>query len=541
MQNISPERNVLDYFIAGKDVSELYDYIGREMIFTDYDEITKDNIRDVINNAFVIHMKNVAEEKYLFNYVAGDQDIKKREKEIRSEINERVVINIASRIKNFKVGYEYSNPVTYIKAGEVKALKSKLAKVIQRLFKNKKDESISDDERINALNEMLREQSKSSKDVLLADSFKSCGLGYRLILPNDNENELSLFKIAILNPTMAFVVYKNDAFREPMLGVTYSIMDDGTIKIGAWSKKNYFEIKRGGFGINDSCYPDFTVKPWVYGEIPVIEYTNERNILGRSFACFEMAIPILDELNTVNSDRANDIAQFVQSLLWFHNCELDDDQKKELADGNGLVVTKSTGNGKDAKITYLTQTLNQSEIQSYVDYMKEESQEIVGVPMFGISTGGSTGSATSMSNGYSEADTRALTSEQEFDQSEMRSIKVMLAIARHDKDKDDADIGSLRPSDIGIKHSRNKTYDLATKINAWATMVDRGADLLQATSIADFATDPQQFSADSEKMVNEIRLSKLNKQSENQTKPDSGKMMQDNSDQPDRSPYGELS
>lgn len=529
------------YFIARKDVSELYDYIGREMIFTDYDEITKDNILDVINKAFPIHIRNVTEEKYLFNYVAGDQDIKKREKEIRSEINERVVINIASRIKNFKVGYEYSNPVTYIKAGEVKALKSKLARIIQRLFKNKKDESISDDERINALNEMLREQSKSSKDVLLADSFKSCGLGYRLILPNDNENELSLFKIAILNPTMAFVVYKNDAFREPMLGVSYSIMDDGSIRLGAWSKKNYFEIKRGGFGLTDSCYPDFTVKPWVYGEIPVIEYANERNILGRSFACFEMAIPILDELNTVNSDRANDIAQFVQSLLWFHNCELDEDQKKKLADGNGLVVTKSTGNGKDAKITYLTQTLNQSEIQSYVDYLKEESQEIAGVPMFGISTGGSTGSATSMSNGYSEADTRALTSEQEFDQSEMRSIKVMLAIARHDKDKDDADIGSLRPSDIGIKHSRNKTYDLATKINAWATMVDRGADLLQATSIADFATDPQQFTADSEKMVNEIRTSKLNKQGENQEKPDSGKMMQDNSDQPGRSPYGELS
>ena len=519
----------------------MYDYIGREMIFTDYDEITKDNILDVINKAFPIHMRNVTEEKYLFNYVSGDQDIKKREKEIRSEINERVVINIASRIKNFKVGYEYSNPVTYIKAGEVKALKSKLARIIQRLFKNKKDESISDDERINALNEMLREQSKSSKDVLLADSFKSCGLGYRLILPNDNENELSLFKIAILNPTMAFVVYKNDAFREPMLGVSYSIMDDGSVKIGAWSKKNYFEIKRGGFGLTDSCYPDFTVKPWVYGEIPVIEYANERNILGRSFACFEMAIPILDELNTVNSDRANDIAQFVQSLLWFHNCELDEDQKKQIADGNGLVVTKSTGNGKDAKITYLTQTLNQSEIQSYVDYLKEESQEIAGVPMFGISTGGSTGSATSMSNGYSEADTRALTSEQEFDQAEMRSIKVMLAIARHDKDKDDADIGSLRPSDIGIKHSRNKTYDLATKINAWATMVDRGADLLQATSIADFATDPQQFTADSEKMVNEIRLSKLNKQGENQEKPDSGKMMQDNSDQPGRSPYGELS
>jgi SPP1 family phage portal protein len=282
--------------------------------------------------------------------------------------------------------------------------------------------------------------------------------------------------------------------------------------------------------------------PWVYGEIPVIEYANERNIQGRSFACFENVIPIFDELNVVNSDRANDISQFVQSLLWFHNCDIDEDGKQKLVDGNGLIVTRSTGDGRDAKITYLTQTLNQSEIQSYVDYLKEESQEISGVPMFGISTGGSTGSATSMSNGYSEADTRAQTSEQEFDQAEMRSIKVILAIARHDKNKDDADIGSLRASDVGIKHSRNKTYDLATKVNAWATMIDRGADLLHATTIAGFATDPQQFSADSKEMVEKIRGDKVKTSTngEQETRPDASKTMQDASDQPQRSPFGEI-
>jgi SPP1 family phage portal protein len=421
----------------------------------------------------------------------------------------------------------------------VKALKGKLTKIIERIFK--KDNNIKDNDRITALNEMMREQNKASKDVLLADSFKSCGLGYRLILPNDNENELSIFKMTILNPTMAFVVYKNDAFREPMLGVSYSIMRNGTIKIGAWSKKNYFEIIRG-VGLTAHSEPNFKMTPWVYGEIPVIEYANERNIQGRSFACFENVIPIFDELNVVNSDRANDISQFVQSLLWFHNCDIDEDGKQKLVDGNGLIVTRSTGDGRDAKITYLTQTLNQSEIQSYVDYLKEESQEISGVPMFGISTGGSTGSATSMSNGYSEADTRAQTSEQEFDQAEMRSIKVILAIARHDKNKDDADIGSLRASDVGIKHSRNKTYDLATKVNAWATMIDRGADLLHATTIAGFATDPQQFSADSKEMVEKIRGDKVKTSTngEQETRPDASKTMQDASDQPQRSPFGEI-
>lgn len=512
---------------------------GRETIFTDVDEITKTNILEVLNKAFPIHLRNVMEEVYLFNYVSGVQPILDREKPIREEINERVVINVASRIKNFKVGYEFSNPITYVQAGEIQALKGKLANILARIFK--KNESIKDDYRITALNEMLREQSKSSKDVVLADSFKTCGLGYRLIMPNDNENELSLFKLATLNPMMAFVIYKNDAFREPMLGVSFTLLENGTYKIGAWSRKNYFEITRG-IGIDACCHEQFVTKPWVYGEIPVIEYGNERDILGRSFSCFESVISILDELNVVNSDRANDIAQFVQSLLWFHNCDLDDGQKKQLVDGNGLIVTKSAGDGRDAKITYLTQTLDQAQIQSYVNYLKQEAQEIAGVPMFGISSGGSTGTATSMSNGYSEADSRAQTAEQGFEESERRAIKVMLAIARHDKDKDDADIGSLRVSDVGIKFTRNKSYNLTDKVNAWATMLKNGADPLRATEIASFTTDTQQFAMDSMEMIKKIQESYATGSGNTtiESKPDRDKIMQDASDQKQNSPSANL-
>lgn len=507
------------------------------MIFTDADEITPDNILSVLDKAFVDHMSNVSDEIYLFNYVAGVQPILDREKPIREEINERVVVNDASRIKNFKVGYEFSNPITYVKSGEVKALSGKRNKILDRIFG--RDKEVEDSKRIMALNEMLREQSKPSKDIALADSMKTCGLGYRLILPNESDSDLSVFRITTLNPMMAFVVYKNDAFRDPMLGVSYSVLDNGTMKIGAWSKKNYFEVIRG-IGKNGKCDPAFTVSPWIYDEIPVIEYANERDILGRSFSCFESVISILDEMNTVNSDRANDIAQFVQSLLWFHNCELDDEQKQKLVDGNGLVITKSTGDGREAKITYLTQTLNQSEIQSYVDYLKQEVQEIAGVPMFGISTGGSTGIATNMSNGYSEADSRAQTSEQGFEEPERRAIKVMLAIASKHRDKDEADVGSLRVSDIGIKFTRNKSYNLTDKVNAWATMLKNGADPLRATEIASFTTDTQQFVQDSAEMIKKIQESYANSETgaspQASGKPDAGKIMQDNSDQHQNSP-----
>ena len=185
---------------------------GRSMIFTDVEEITRENILDVLQQAFSIHAVNAAQELWLFGYAAGEQPILEREKDIRPEINERIVVNVANRIKNFKVGYEFSNPIAYVQTlqteGDPKA----------------------DDERINALNAVMKNQSKSSKDVELADSFKTCGLGYRLILPDED----NLVKIATLNPLCAFVVYKNDAYREPMLGVSYSVQQNGSLRIGAW-------------------------------------------------------------------------------------------------------------------------------------------------------------------------------------------------------------------------------------------------------------------------------------------------------------------
>lgn len=67
---------------------------------------------------------------------------------------------------------------------------------------------------------------------------------------------------------------------------------------------------------------------------------------------FEKVIPLMDAMNLVDSDRINDILQHVQSLLWMHNCQVNEEGKKNLVDGDGVIMTKSTGDGKEAKITY---------------------------------------------------------------------------------------------------------------------------------------------------------------------------------------------
>ena len=86
----------------------------------------------------------------------GNQDILNRIKEIRPEINNKVVENHASEVTAFKVGYVFGSPITYV----------------QRANKDiAGNDSDIDDARISLLNEMLFEESKASKDQQLARDF----------------------------------------------------------------------------------------------------------------------------------------------------------------------------------------------------------------------------------------------------------------------------------------------------------------------------------------------------------------------------------
>lgn len=274
---------------------------GRKQIFTDELNIDATNILPVLSEAFTIHEMNRSEIQYLFEYARGKQPILKREKEVRPEINERIVDNMASEILEFKLGYEFGSPITYVQRAR-KDMKSAgfFKRAIQKIFGSK--ESQIEDMRIAAINEMLTEESKSSKDLQLAKDVKTCGVGYRLILPKRFKTGSSVFDLLVLNPMNTFVVYSNDAYREPVLGATYFPRSDGSILFGCYTKNQYFEIERG---ISSGSYHQgFKISPNVLGHVPVIEYINDFDRMG----CFEKAIPLMDALNTTDSDRVNDIA-----------------------------------------------------------------------------------------------------------------------------------------------------------------------------------------------------------------------------------------
>ena len=461
--------------------------LGRRMIMTDVKEITKDNIIEVVTAAYTLHQENARQEKALMEYERGKQSILTREKDIRPEFNAKVVVNNAAKIVDTHVGYCFSNPITLVQRAKVEAGKDE-------------SEGEKDDKRIALLNKMFQEQAKGTKDIELARNLFICGVGYQMVLPvreKYKNKRFSAFELMVPNPTTSFVVYSNDAYREPLLGCTYALQGDGGISLTAYSEKYCFEVERGNEAIDFQLKAE--VKPNALKIIPIKEFA-----LNDRMGIFEKAIPILDAINLIDSDRINDIMQHVQSLLWMHNCEVDGEGKKKLVDGNGIVTTKSNGDGREAKIQYLGNTLNQSEIQKLVDHLAESLEQITATPSWQEASGGSTTGAMQLSNGWQCLEISAKAIEQLFIEPELQLLEAAIEIIKADQRSYEG-LKDIEIADIEVRFCRTKTYDLVSKTNALVSLINAGVDGLTAFNTVGLFTDSQQAWLDSSKIINGIQ------------------------------------
>ena len=292
-------------------------FTGRKMIYTDVPEINDGNICAVVENAYTAHMSNRSDILYLYNYFKGSQPVIYKSKDVRPEINNKVVINLANEIVTFKVGYQVGKPIQYI---------SSVA-----------------DERVSAniaiLNDMMRNEGKVTKDRKLVEWQMICGTGYRLVLAKKRSGQKVPWEMYTLNPMNAFVVYANDYTERPMLGVSYKTNANGDVTFTAYTEDRVYTI--GEFN------RPFTSQANGLGHIPIIEYPANSARLG----AFEVVIDALDAINELDSDRLDSVKQFVESLLVVYNADFDEGTTANTIREAGMVILKNLGENKaDIKI-----------------------------------------------------------------------------------------------------------------------------------------------------------------------------------------------
>lgn len=400
---------------------------GRRVIYTDESEITRKNIVGVLNKAMAVHYSNRSEIQYLYDYYRGKQPILGRTKDIRPEINNKLIENRANEIVSFKVGYLMGEPIQYVNRSG--------------------NETATDG--INRLNEFVFAEDKSTKDKELADWFTICGTAFRMVIPDSlgDAPDESPFEIYTLDPRDAFVVYFNGLGNKPVMGVKYIVKEDSTIVYSVYTDKMYFEVA------GDSIVK---AQPHSLGSIPIIEYPANSARLG----AFEIVLSLLDSINEIGSNRLDGIEQFVQALLMFKGVDVDADDFDTLREKGGIKVPL------EGDVKYLVQELNQTQTQTLVDYMYQTVLTICGMPnRNGGSSTSDTGSAVIMRDGWSAAEARAKDTELMFKMSEKQFLKLAIRITNDLKNM------GLKLADIEIRFTRRNYENIQEKTQVLTTML----------------------------------------------------------------------
>lgn len=478
------------------DAEPIY-LFGRRKIYSSLkkNELTPENILNILPSVLRIHDLNSAEIDYLWNYYKGKQPILQKEKKVREDINNKVLENHAYEIVEFKKSNDFGEPVQYVQKGE------------------KDSEKVNPE--ISLLNKFMESEDKSSLDLDLSEWQCICGTAYRWFdTDTDADEDDAPFELAIPDPRRTFVVRSSDvkeeqlfcgtyswfsddeAFQDTMVGVQYVpaqyrvitiYTDDFVLKIreGTANEGHELRIINQSVMVNGKSMQieQYPLEP--KGQ-RIVEYPLNNARMG----IIEIVMSQLNAINKVKSDDLDGIDQFVQSLLVFINQDVSVEDVKELEDA-GAIKVFSNDPSKPADVKLLTQQLLHSETKIVTDDLYDKMLTILGIPRLNDkASGGDTGEARLLGEGWTMAYQRAKQDDLNFKKSERTFLKAILNICKDDNRNVDDKIKDLRISDIDIKIPRDKSDNMLTKSQTLLELLQAGVYPETAYTVVGLFSDP---------------------------------------------------
>jgi len=441
---------------------------GRRRIYTSEDLITEDNVLQIVNEALMTHAWNAYEEKYLLDYRRGITPILQRTKERNSFVCNRVTENHAEEIVTYKNGAFLQQSAFYT---------SRTPKAQSK---------------VNKLNEYLYRSGKQIADNKVVDSFHTVGLGVLYIEPNDDK-EIPV-RCYALNPISAFVVYSLRPGNNPMLGVNI-VMAGDKLYIDAYTREKCFRIIGTPATVRKvidgrmreeqiaTAEAVIGVEDNALGDIPIIEYRYNSLDMG----AFEQALPLLDSLNELASDRLDGVGQFIQSLMVIYGCDLPEGETADSMRHKGILVLPRMGDGSQADVKLLSEELNQTQTQTLVDWTYRQVLRVCSMPdtTKGERSTSDTASAVYLRDGFANAQVCARNTEDLFRESNAYFDKIFLKIL-----EDKQLLKGLKVSDFELNFVRNETSGMYEKAQALNLLLNSGVEPTLAFGKSGVSNDP---------------------------------------------------
>ena len=436
---------------------------GRLDIFSALEEINEDNVIDEVNSALTFHNMNLISEEYLYWYRRGLQPILNRKKERNAFVLSKVLVNHYEEVCAFKSGYLIQAPVTYVSR--------------RNGVKNKVDK----------LNEFVYRSGKYDADNEIADWFHTVGKGV-LYIEETPDDDIPFMSYA-LDPRSAFVVYSMRPGKRPLYGVNI-VIDGTTAKIDVYTDTKIFRLKGGYTGRTPTAFPEYeTLSVELLGEeknrlghIPIIEYRYN----SVNEAAPECVLSILDTINQIESDRADGVSQFIQSIAVAVNCQFDEDITADKIKKMGMIVLSSIGDNK-ADFQLLTSELNQDQTQTLVDDLYDTALRIVCMPTTrkgGKSTSDS-GQAVIFRDGWEQASSSARNCEDLWNKSDRYYRMIVLDLLERR-----GLLKGLKPVDFQINWVMNETANIQSKSQSFQTLLAAGLHPELAAKKSGISNDP---------------------------------------------------
>lgn len=511
--------------------------VGRIEIFTDESEITSKNVIKVLQKAMPTHLINASRCDFLLRYESGEQPLK-RKKTYRADIDIQVSDNIANEITEFKLGFNWGNPITLVQCG------------------NKDSEKSDETTAISLLNEYYRTEKNEAKTQQLARFVEITGIGFTYIdINTEYQDGDSYFTMNVLDPRYAFVVRSNYyPDHRVVMGVSYREDEMGNKYFTCFSKEQRFEISGELKITNGKVKKDEkgnSIVDWFQEErsgetnpleiIPIVEWIRSYDRMG----CFERQISEMDALNIAVSDFFNDVDQNCQAIFHANDIEFPKtpDGEEQHPKTNDWVVTNTTQDGKTPFINPIAIAYDYSGMLANISFRRGVILQKCNVPSRNDNSGGSTGIAMSDATGWTNAEVEAGRQDLIKGSCKMEEVKVALAAIRKSPFvPSDSPLLELWHSDTKANISRQKNYEMASKINTYSTGVSHGIAPKHMIPAINFFPDPQQVIMDSEPFIKRYLRSAFNEQNNStsstdpERKANADRLEQDYSDQIENSP-----
>ena len=507
---------------------------GRQRIYTDKtrEELSNEAVlRDELDRVFEIHQHNVEAIRFLSRYYLGEHPaILERKKKIRPDVDNKIVVDYAFSFTRDITGYFLGKSVRYVQRTTAQELEEKSDAGTDDPFEPRDDAGDKPEDGVDGkkpaddapqqggdgslpcplddceadrkrhgveeLNHIFDIENKGQVDWDVAVDMSICGVGYKgVFVDNDARNGTHL-SLSHLDPETTFVVYSAGDVKVPMFAVSYwgnnvkhesdkktfvtvYTQDDQFLFEVDGDLRNYTQLTNASaFRLLSKVPIDFN------GSLPIIEYRNNRYGLGD----WEVAIPLMDGIDTLASDGVNDVEQFVANVLVAIGIEFDEETQETLNNVGVLNVPQlPPGMEYPPDMRYITPQLDAVGASSIREYLESCLRVIVGVPDRKTrgGGGGDTGDAVYMRDGWQDIDLVAANKECWFIQSEREALNVALYVLGTF-----GEISDIEVTDVEIKFNRNKTSNVQSKAQVLQTLWNI-LDPVDALDISDLTTNVQ--------------------------------------------------